>query len=67
MTTQVIHIISFDIPQTLTQVESAAIQGCKGSNAENAAWAYQCWLFLQLTGAVCFNPRLNLNQLPIDI
>ncbi|MDZ7950498.1 hypothetical protein [Nostoc sp. DedQUE09] len=30
MTTQVIHIISFDIPQTLTQVESAAIQGCKG-------------------------------------
>ncbi|HYW19069.1 MAG TPA: hypothetical protein VE956_07065 [Nodularia sp. (in: cyanobacteria)] len=54
MTTQVIHIISFDIPQTLTQVESAAIQGCKGSNAENTAWAYQCWLFLQLTGASLF-------------
>ena len=54
MTTQVIDIISFDIPQTLTQVESAAIQGWKGSNAENAAWAYQCWLFLQLTGASLF-------------
>jgi hypothetical protein len=28
--TQVIDTISFDIPQTLTQVESAAIQGWKG-------------------------------------
>ncbi|MFW9259864.1 MULTISPECIES: hypothetical protein [unclassified Nostoc] len=30
MTTQVIDTIAFDIPQTLTQVESAAIQGWKG-------------------------------------